>query len=103
MKHEQVGIDPETGAPLLRVDDTDIIIKGKRMLLELENYVPINIPEVKKRWDDIVNIPNCLWDDIELDLRVINNDDLPYTLRLTKLNGLPWVLVQILNLMKNDV
>ena len=65
-------------------------------LLKPEDFMPIDISEIKKDWEKINNVPNSKWVKIEEDLNIIKNDKLPYTLRSFVLNNLPYCVVIIL-------
>lgn len=71
-------------------------MKTEYSLLKPEDFTPINIDEIRKDWERINNIPNSQWEKIQRDLEVINDDELPYTLRTFKLNNLPYCVVIIL-------
>jgi hypothetical protein len=68
-------------------------------MLQLEKYYPIDKDTVKKRWDEIMNIPNNEWENKHLDREIdlINNKNAPRTLRVTQLNMLPYLVIEILN------
>ena len=68
-------------------------------MLKLEKYYPIDKDKVKKRWDEIMNIPNDQWNlkNIDREIEVINDNEYPYTLRTVKLNMLPALIIEILN------
>ena len=67
-------------------------------MLELKNFYPINLEEVKKRWNEIMNIPNTAWEDLEVErnIRLINNTNAPHTLRTVQLNLLPALVIEII-------
>ena len=69
------------------------------IVLKLEKYYPIDKDKVKKRWDEIMNIPNDQWNlkNIDREIEVINDDEHTYTLRTVKLNMLPALIIEILN------
>lgn len=68
-------------------------------MLKIEDYYPINKDKLKKRWDEIMNIPNDQWNlkNIDREIEVINDSEYPYTLRTVKLNMLPALAIEILN------
>ena len=68
-------------------------------MIQIEKYCPIDKDMVKKRWDKIMNIPNNEWEERNLDREIdlINNTNIPKTLRLIQLNMLPVLFIQILN------
>lgn len=72
------------------------MMKTEYVLLEPENFILIDIDEIKKDWEKIFGIPNSRWSRIEEDLNIIKNDKLPYTLRTFVLNNLPYCVVIIL-------
>ena len=69
-------------------------------MLHLKDYCPIDREMVKKRWDEIMNIPNDQWQILGVDrkIEVINDDDYPGTLRTVQLNMLPALIIEIINL-----
>lgn len=68
-------------------------------MIELKKYYPIDKDKVKKRWNEIINIPNDQWylNDVDKKIDVINDEGLPNTLRTLKLNMLPALVIEILN------
>jgi hypothetical protein len=68
-------------------------------MIQIEKYCPIDKDMVKKRWDEIMNIPNNEWEERNLDREIdlINNTNIPKTLRLIQLNMLPVLIIEILN------
>lgn len=67
-------------------------------MLQLSDFYPIEIEKVKKRWDEIMNIPNDSWNQLEVEknIRLINNTGLPHTLRVVQLNLLPALIIEII-------
>jgi hypothetical protein len=67
-------------------------------MLELQNFYPINLEVVKKRWHEIMNIPNNAWEefDVERNINLINNTNAPHTLRTVQLNLLPALVIEII-------
>jgi hypothetical protein len=68
-------------------------------MIQIEKYCPIDKDTVKKRWDEIMNITNNEWEERNLDREIdlINNTNIPKTLRLIQLNMLPVLIIEILN------
>jgi hypothetical protein len=68
-------------------------------MIQIEKYCPIDKDMVKKRWDEIMNITNNEWEERNLDREIdlINNTNIPKTLRLIQLNMLPVLIIEILN------
>jgi hypothetical protein len=75
------------------LNENQIISDG---LLELEDYIPINIDFAKSEHERIFNIPNTDWEGIAVDLETINNNEAPRTLRIYLLNHLPYAIVNSL-------
>ena len=74
-------------------------------MLEVEDFIPIDIPKLIKRWEKIYNIshlPSTLSIDIQRDCRTINDVECPHTLRLFLLNNLPYSIIKILKEKQND-
>jgi hypothetical protein len=71
-------------------------------MLELEYFYPIDRDMLKEKWDAAMNIPNNEWElrGIDEAIDIINNPELPHILRLTTLNMLPAVAVELLILEK---
>ncbi len=69
-------------------------MKGK--LIEVKDFIPIDINTTKKEFDKIMNVPNTQWANIISDINVVNNTNLPLTLRTFKLNTLPYIIIKIL-------
>lgn len=65
-------------------------------MLELDDFIPIDVEKLKARRDAIYNIPNDGFLSIEKDVFVINSSDYPMTLRLYLLNHLPYCVIEIL-------
>lgn len=67
-------------------------------MLKLEDYYPIDREKVKKRWDEIMNVPNDQWHILEVDrkIEIINDKEYPNTLRLIQLNMLPALIIEII-------
>jgi len=65
-------------------------------MLKPENFIPIDVNKVKIERDKIYNVPNSMWNKIELDIKTINDVSLPYTLRTFLLNHLPYCVVILL-------
>lgn len=68
-------------------------------MLYLENYVPIDKEKVKEHWNKIINVPNNQWELLEIEekIDVINNKELPSTLRTIKLNLLPYLVIEAID------
>lgn len=66
-------------------------------LLELKDYVPIDKRYLSSQRAKYIDIPNDGWDIISRDIDIINNENLPTTLRVYKLNSLPFIIIQIMN------
>lgn len=68
-------------------------------MLQLRDYYPIDREKVKKRWDEIMNIPNDQWKILEVDrkIEIINDTGFPSTLRTVQLNMLPALVIEIIN------
>lgn len=68
-------------------------------MLQLKDYYPIDREKVKKRWDEIMNIPNKQWEILGVDrkIEIINDVDFPGTLRTVQLNMLPALIIEIIN------
>ena len=64
------------------------------IMLNVDDYIMINISEIKKKRDEIYNVPNSKWEDIQRDIDVINNNALPLTLRTYLLNHLPYCVIK---------
>ena len=73
-------------------------------MLELEKYYPIDNKKEKKIWDEIMNIPNNEWENknIDREINIINNKNIPKTLRVVQLNMLPALIIEILNGFSNQ-
>ena len=69
------------------------------MMLQLKDYYPIDRNKVKKRWDEIMNIPNDQWNILDVDrkIEIINDDEYPGTFRTVQLNVLPALIIEIIN------
>jgi|GEM_PF-6529269 len=75
-----------------------------KYLLDLKDYYPIDVKAAKAKWDELMNVPNNTWADMNVDrhLKIINDPDFPGTLRVIKLNTLPALLIRILDLQKQS-
>lgn len=49
-------------------------------MLQLKDFYPINLEYVRMRWDEIMNIPNNAWQelDVERNIKLINNLNAPH-------------------------
>lgn len=67
-------------------------------MLHLKDYYPINRDYVKTRWDEIMNIPNDIWRDLEVErlIEIINDEEYPHTFRTVQLNVLPALIIEII-------
>lgn len=67
-------------------------------MLQIKDYFPIDRDKVKKRWDEIMNIPNDQWNllGVERKIEIINDPDYPGTLRSVQLNMLPALIIEII-------
>jgi hypothetical protein len=70
-------------------------------MLNIKDFYPIDRNLVKKKWHEIMNIPNNEWErlDVDRNIDIINNPSYPMTLRLVQLNLLPALIIEIL---RND-
>ena len=66
-----------------------------KIMLELQDYIPIDINYVKQEWCKVFNTPSEVWKDIEKSITIINNASLPKTLRTLKFNLLPYSVIGI--------
>ncbi len=71
-------------------------------MLHLKDFYPIDREKVKKRWDEIMNVPNNCWQDLDVDRKidVINDIGYPGTLRTIQLNILPALVIEIIRKQK---
>lgn len=65
-------------------------------MLELENYVPIDIEKVSKEYLRIYNVPGNRIPNIIRELETINNEQLPVTLRTFLLNHIPICIFKLI-------
>ncbi|WP_286755501.1 hypothetical protein [Roseivirga sp. UBA838] len=65
-------------------------------LLNLEEFYPINGEQLKAEWARVFNIPNAQWSKIWAQIRVVNSNDLPRTLREFTLNQMPYPVIKYL-------
>ena len=66
-------------------------------MLDINDFVPIDLEYVFSKRNEIYNIPNSGWSDIERDINTINDKLLPVTLRTYLLNHLPYCVIEILS------
>jgi len=69
-------------------------------LLELKDYYPINLATVLLEYDRYFNLPGIEYERERIidSIEIINNPELPYTLRFFKLNHLPICIVGMLKI-----
>lgn len=85
-------------APVRNVDGIRVTGNIEDMdLLDLKDFIPIDIRYVASQRAKYLNVPNSDWDNIQRDIEVINNTNLPTTLRVYKLNCLPWIIIEIIS------
>jgi hypothetical protein len=58
-------------------------------LLNPNDYVSIEIPQLKEKWDKVFNVPNNGWNQVERDLLVVKDVAFPLTLRTYLINKIP--------------
>ena len=77
-------------------------MEEQKTLIELEDYCPIDLDRVKDKWDEILNIPNEQWglNHVAGQIMIVNDTELPNTLRTVKLNMLPNLVITILDGLK---
>lgn len=64
--------------------------------IDPDDYTPIDISKIKKEHTRFYNIPNSSWDEIEIELKNINEKDLPKTLRSYIFEHLPFCVVKFI-------
>ena len=74
------------------------ITSKRTAMLQLKDFYPIDIDYVRVQWNKIMNIPNSQWEilGVERSIEIINDQDYPGTLRTSKLNMLPALVIEII-------
>lgn len=73
-------------------------------MLQIENYYPIDIPELKRRWDEVFGELDVSWHRLQMDyvLKTLNDTRIDPTLLRHLLNTLPWIAIVMLDTMKKE-